>query len=261
MIQSPSAAPAAVPDIVVTNKDRRHLEHIIADHAPIRAWRAVEFLIGELRRARSVDDVDTPANVVTMHSQVEFRDDSLGVTQVASLVYPGERQLYEDGLSVITPMGAALIGLTEGQTLSFPDAGGGTRSITVTRVLYQPEAARRADRAKRAGSARQGRRRAVDAAAPEVFDEDGHLAPHCHRQICAWLNETGQWGPVRQSRLLSEELGYPHDAEIWAVLMWNARPSPCLAEKLERWLRRGMPVSSADRAMAAPAAAGASAAG
>lgn len=237
------ATVTAYPEIKITRADQRQLESLLAEHAPIRSWRAVEFLVRELDRAIIVDDSETPRNVVTMHSRFEYRDDSSGATHVATLVYPGERHLYDDGISVVTPVGAALIGLAEGQSLTYPAPDGGLKSITVTRLLYQPEAARRAARTRRGTSAERGRTLSVNRPTAQIVDESGHLKPLHHKQICARLNAAGYWGPVRQSRLLAEQLDHDNDAEIWAILMWNARPSKSLAKKLLRWIAAGMPLS------------------
>jgi hypothetical protein len=84
------------------------------------------------------------------------------------------------------------------------------------------------------------------------FDEYGHLTPLRHEQIRERLNETGHWGATQQSELLARQLGHPDAAEIWAVLMWNARPSPALAAKLQRWLATGMPLGRAAAPEASP---------
>jgi hypothetical protein len=150
---------------------------------------------------------------------------------IVTLVYPGERHLFDDGLSVVTPVGAALIGLAEGQSLSYPMPDGAARTITVEKILYQPEAARSAHRAP-PGMASAG----------DVFDEAGHLTALHHTRICDRLNAAGHWGASKQASLLARQLGQPEPSALWAVLMWNARPSPQLAEALTRWIAGGMPL-------------------
>lgn len=131
-----------MPEIQITRANRQRLNQILADHAPIRSWRAVEFLVGELTRAAIVDDDVTPADVVTMRSRVSFREEGGEATEMVTLTYPGESGLYEDAMSVLTPLGAALLGLSEGQSISYPRPDGGMRTITVVEIRYQPEAAR-----------------------------------------------------------------------------------------------------------------------
>ena len=132
------------PDIQITMGNRQRLSQLLEDHAPIRSWRAVEFLIRELMRAVVVTDEEVPADVVTMRSRVSFRDDDKATSETVTLAYPGELHLYEDALSVLTPLGAALLGLSAGQSISYPKPQGGLRTIIVTKVLHQPEAAQKA---------------------------------------------------------------------------------------------------------------------
>ena len=136
--ESPSGA-ETLPDIVMVEDDVNRLRSRLACQWPILHWRAVEFLVGELDRATVVSEVEVPPATVTMHSVVEYRDERHGVTRVAQLVYPEEERLNDRGLSVLTPIGAALIGLRGGQSISFAEADGTVRSVTVVRVLYQPE--------------------------------------------------------------------------------------------------------------------------
>jgi regulator of nucleoside diphosphate kinase len=102
----------------------------------------VEFLVKELTRAIIVDDEAAPGDVVTMRSRVSFREEGSEATEVVTLAYPGELGLYEDAMSVLTPLGAALLGLSEGQSISYPRPSGGVRTITIVEIHYQPEAAR-----------------------------------------------------------------------------------------------------------------------
>lgn len=76
-----------------------------------------------------------------------------------------------------------------------------------------------------------------------LFDEFGHLTPQRHTQIRDRLNTTGYWSAMRQSELLAQRLGHADQSEIWALLMWNARPGKALAAKLHWWLAAGMPLT------------------
>ncbi len=131
------------PEITITKSNLGRLDVMLANHAPIRSWRAVEHLLQELKRAAVVTDDETPADVVTMHSRVEFFDGDSPMARVATLVYPGESAIYEDALSVVTPVGVALLGLSAGQSMSYPGPDGRSRTIRVARILYQPEATKR----------------------------------------------------------------------------------------------------------------------
>jgi regulator of nucleoside diphosphate kinase len=78
---------------------------------------------------------------VTMHSEVLFRDEESGRERAVTLVYPGEQAAHEGALSVLTPLGAALVGMAEGQTISFETADGSSRRVSIVRVLSQPSTA------------------------------------------------------------------------------------------------------------------------
>jgi regulator of nucleoside diphosphate kinase len=142
MNYSASTVIASTPEIQITKSNRQQLGQLLADHAPIRSWRAVEFLVRELMRAAVVDDVSAPDDVVTMRSRVSFQEEGCETIEIVTLTYPGESDMYEDAMSVLTPLGAALLGLSEGQSISYPRPHGGTKTITVITVLDQPEAAR-----------------------------------------------------------------------------------------------------------------------
>jgi regulator of nucleoside diphosphate kinase len=138
-----SASTTNAPRILITKSDRQQLDQLLSDHAPIRSWRAVELLVRELLRANIVEDDLIPDNVVTMRSQVSFREDGNERIKTVTLAYPGESSMYDDAASVVTLVGASLLGLSEGQSISYPRPNAGMGTITVVKVIYQPEAARR----------------------------------------------------------------------------------------------------------------------
>ena len=69
-----------------------------------------------------------------MGSRVDFRDNSTGRTQSVTLVYPGEAHIEQGKVSILTPIGAALIGLSEGQSINWATWTGETRRLTVLEV-------------------------------------------------------------------------------------------------------------------------------
>jgi regulator of nucleoside diphosphate kinase len=103
----------------------------------------VEYLVRELMRATIVDEDSIPAEVVTMGSRVEYREEGRNSSQVVTLSYPGEREFIDDAISVLTPVGVALLGLTAGQSICYAGPDGRPVTITVIRVVYQPEASSR----------------------------------------------------------------------------------------------------------------------
>ena len=81
-----------------------------------------------------------PAGVVTMNSRVRFAD-AAGATREFQLCYPKDMTGSPDQLSVLAPVGAALLGLSAGQAIDWPLPDGGNTRLTVLDVVWQPEAA------------------------------------------------------------------------------------------------------------------------
>jgi regulator of nucleoside diphosphate kinase len=103
--------------------------------APLMALRA------ELGRGQILPGADAvPKGVVTMHSRVRVRDPKGEEASTYTLVYPDEADIDAGKLSVLAPLGAALLGARVGQVVRF-DTPGGVRRLRVERILYQPEAA------------------------------------------------------------------------------------------------------------------------
>jgi regulator of nucleoside diphosphate kinase len=90
-------------------------------------------LADELERAHVVAD-GRPEQTVCMGSEVEFRDDSTGKVQAVTLVYPGEADISQRRISVLTPIGAALIGLSTGDSIAWETRSGELRRLTVLQV-------------------------------------------------------------------------------------------------------------------------------
>ena len=90
-------------------------------------------LLDELERAQIVADKDVPKDVVRMGSTVTFKSDD-GHTRTLKLVYPADESLDEHRISVMTPVGAALIGLGMGQSISWTARDGKHHRLTVTKV-------------------------------------------------------------------------------------------------------------------------------
>jgi regulator of nucleoside diphosphate kinase len=126
---------AAPPAIVVTKPDYERLSNLV-DSA--RATPLVgEYLANELDRARVVEANQIAPTIVTMHSRFVFRDESTGEARTVSLVYPGEENIDEGCISILTPVGAALLGLSEGQSIEWETLTGESRVLTVVRLLSQ----------------------------------------------------------------------------------------------------------------------------
>ncbi|NIJ36873.1 regulator of nucleoside diphosphate kinase [Sphingopyxis panaciterrae] len=96
--------------------------------------RLYELLLGEIDRAGICSRADIPADVVTMGSEVAFLDEKTGSERVVHLVYPGDADISTGRISILTPIGAGLIGLSVGQSISWPDRSGVDHRLTITAV-------------------------------------------------------------------------------------------------------------------------------
>lgn len=128
----------------VTRRDSERLSAIAARHGG-GGNEIYSILARELENARIVESESVSPDIVTMNSTVEVRDEKTGRTQIFTLVYPGDENISLGRLSILTPAGAALIGLRKGEVLSWTTRDGQTRELTVVDILYQPEANGRFD--------------------------------------------------------------------------------------------------------------------
>ena len=122
----------SVPQIIVSTADHERLTDL-ATASLERLPEVANELLAEMDRARVVEEPAVPANVVRMGSTVTFRSDD-GHTRTLKLVYPVDESLDEHRISVMTPVGAALIGLAEGQSISWTARDGKDHRLTVTKV-------------------------------------------------------------------------------------------------------------------------------
>lgn len=94
-------------------------------------------LLQEIERARILPPAKLPDDVVTMGSTVEFIDERDGQVHRVQLVYPREADIAAGRLSILTPVGAGLIGMRKGQSINWPDRSGTERLLTITGVSRQ----------------------------------------------------------------------------------------------------------------------------
>ena len=129
---------ASTPNITITRLDLQRLEQLLDsldDFGP-----TAEALQAELDRAEVVGHDQVPAGVVTINSRVHCREESSGKDYHLTLVYPQDAG-GEGKVSVLAPMGTALLGLSVGQHIDWPAPGGKQLKLTLLAVEYQPEAA------------------------------------------------------------------------------------------------------------------------
>jgi regulator of nucleoside diphosphate kinase len=121
------------PRITLTAQDHdklsilaRAAEHTMPDVAAI--------LTEELDRAHVLARGRHPEHIVCMGCEVEFRDDTTGKVQTVTLVYPDEADISKGRISVLTPIGTALIGLRAGHSITWETRTGDLRRLTVLQV-------------------------------------------------------------------------------------------------------------------------------
>lgn len=100
-----------------------------------------ELLIRETSRARLHSAASIPNDVVTMGSFVEFVDKGTGARRTVQLVYPPDADISAGRVSILTPVGAGLIGLREGQSILWPDREGHERQLVIIKVERRPDPA------------------------------------------------------------------------------------------------------------------------
>jgi regulator of nucleoside diphosphate kinase len=104
--------------------------------------RTLEALEGELARARVVDARELAADVVTLDSRVRLVDLDSGGEMLFTVVLPSRANADDGRISVLAPLGMAVLGCRAGDDIEW-DVPGGRRRLRVRRVVYQPEAAAR----------------------------------------------------------------------------------------------------------------------
>lgn len=122
-----------LPEIVISDVDLERLSDLaVATEAKLPE--IAEELLAELARAKVVERGAMPAGVVQMGSTVEYRSDD-GQHRTVSLVFPAEADIEQGRISVMTPIGAALIGLAAGQSIAWTTRDGRRQQLTVVNVL------------------------------------------------------------------------------------------------------------------------------
>jgi len=128
--------------IYITEFDKSRLEELIAvagefgDHDRSD----LESLAGELEQAEIVSSKDVPPDVVTMNSKVVLRDLTTSEKMTYVLVFPIDANIDEGAISVLAPVGTAILGYAKGDVVEWR-VPSGIRRISIEEIIYQPEAA------------------------------------------------------------------------------------------------------------------------
>ena len=127
--------------IYITEYDLKRLREFIEDAKRVerRGNEYLDSLDAELARGKVVASTEVPPDVITMNSRVHLVDQDTDEEMVYTLVFPQEADITQSKISVLAPIGTAMLGYRVGDTFTWqvPD---GVRRLQVKQVLYQPEA-------------------------------------------------------------------------------------------------------------------------
>lgn len=129
-------------DIYITDYDLTRLRELleVGISVPERDRQSLEALQGELDRAHIVEPTAVPHDVVTMNSRVRLADVETNEEQVYTVVFPSEANLEQRKISILAPIGTAILGYRMGDNVEWRMPGG-IRNLRIEEILYQPEAA------------------------------------------------------------------------------------------------------------------------
>jgi regulator of nucleoside diphosphate kinase len=128
------------PKIIISSTDLERLERLL-DSGAGKSFPGKVDLESELARADVVAPQQIPPNVVTMNSTVRFEVLSSGERFEMTLVYPKDVDASGTRVSILAPVGSALLGLAEGDEIEWPRPGGGMLKVRIEEIVYQPERA------------------------------------------------------------------------------------------------------------------------
>ena len=128
------------PEIIITERDSDRLTRLL-DVLPDAQRAAASALELELERAHVVAPRAVPCDVVTMNSRFVFEEADSGRRTEAVLVYPHDTKQDDKAVSVLAPVGSALLGLRKGQSIDWRMPSGRLKRYRVVDIMYQPEAA------------------------------------------------------------------------------------------------------------------------
>jgi regulator of nucleoside diphosphate kinase len=128
------------PNLIISSLDAERLERLL-ENLPASGFPGHQALEAELARADIVAPQDMPPDVVTMNSTVKFRVDGSAEEFTLTLVYPRDMDTSNEKISILAPVGSALLGLSCGDEIEWPRPGGGVMKVRIEEVTYQPERA------------------------------------------------------------------------------------------------------------------------
>ena len=127
------------PPLVLSRLDCDRLDALLEQ--PANAGPQFDALREELARAEVREPQDMPPDAITMNSIARFRDEATGEERELTLVYPRDADGSPEKVSILAPVGSALLGMRAGQAIEWPLPGGRSTRLQVLGIRYQPEAA------------------------------------------------------------------------------------------------------------------------
>ena len=126
--------------IIITTADHAELNSVITFTGKVseRAKWELRLLENELKRAQIVPSEEVPPDVITMNTRAELLDLESGERMEFRLVLPADANIKDDKISVLAPLGTAMLGYRVGDTFEWPIPHG-TRHLKVIKVHFQPE--------------------------------------------------------------------------------------------------------------------------
>ena len=130
------------PSIVITTKDVEKLRDLIREayHTEYRGSDYLKKLAEEIQKASVVQPDQIPSDVITLNSTARLVDRETKEEMVYSIVFPEDADTSQGKISILAPIGTAMLGYKAGDTFEW-DTPGGKRIIRVKEIVYQPEAA------------------------------------------------------------------------------------------------------------------------
>lgn len=128
------------PGITVSTLDLDRLDALLAA-TPDRVFPGKAALQAELDRADVLEPEQMPPDVVTMNSTVRFALQGGSELFSQTLVYPKDADGSAERISILAPVGGALLGMRVGDTIEWPGPSGKALAVRIVEIVYQPERA------------------------------------------------------------------------------------------------------------------------
>lgn len=125
--------------MLITQPDRDRLVNLLRSTSPAKGFgNARTELLARVTAAEVVPSSTIPGTVVTMNSIVKLIDITSGAIMTCTLVFPQEADVDNHRISILAPLGVALLGQSEGEVVEFT-VPAGTKQFMIHKVIYQPE--------------------------------------------------------------------------------------------------------------------------